>query len=447
LKRQIGICGLGYVGTVTGACLARDGHEVVGFDVVPARVTMVGNGVAPFVEPGLGELLKTGVEERRLRATTNIFDAVSGTEAMILCVGTPTGEDEVPDLRYVANAAAMIGEALRGGTTPYTVLMRSTVPPGTIEEVVIPELERASRRLVGGDGGLHVLAVPEFLREASAIADFDDPAIIVVGGPKPASARERHLVEDLFKFPERIHWVGYRTAELLKCVCNAFHATKAVFANEVGTLCESLGIDGVELMGILCEDRKLNTSAAYLRPGGPFGGSCLPKDLRALLYLSRKEQLPSLLLRATLESNDRHIQRTVEHIEQLGVRRIGLDGLAFKNGTDDLRESPMVAIAEALLERGYDLRIHDPAVMRTHLHKDRAHIPLLRHLVESPQDLLRHAELIVARGSSERLTHLATAMGTTTWVVELGRRPFRIGAESELEAEEMDRVEEAVASE
>jgi GDP-mannose 6-dehydrogenase len=387
---------------------------------------MVGSGVAPFVEPQLGELLSSAFEAGRLRATLDIEDAVRSTEGMILCVGTPTAEDETPDLRYLTQASSQIGAALKGTTKPYTVLMRSTVPPGTIQDVVIPAIEKAAHRLVGEEDGIRVLAVPEFLREGSAIADFDDPPFVAVGGPMPASQRDLDLIADLFPFPERIRYVEYRLAELLKVVCNAYHAAKTVFGNEVGQLCTSLGIDGVKLMALLCEDRKLNSSGAYLRPGGPFGGSCLPKDLRALVYLSNKTGNPSLQLRATLESNYRHIDSYVEKIDAMGVKRVGIDGLAFKNGTDDLRESPTVAIAEALLEKGYDVKIYDPAVARGKAH-DKSKAPLLARLVESQQDLLRHSEVIVQRGASPSLLQLAAAMGATPILLELGKPAYRFG--------------------
>jgi GDP-mannose 6-dehydrogenase len=422
--RRVGICGLGYVGCVTAGCLARRGHEVVGLDVVAAKVDMVGRGVAPFFEPGLRELLEAAAGQGRLRATTDTVDAVRATDTMILCVGTPTADDDTPDLRFLADAAARIGAALRGGTTPYTVIVRSTVPPGTIEEVVIPTLEREARRLVGADG-LTVLAVPEFLREGSAIADFDDPAFIIVGAPTPAPDGAREVVSDLFPFADRQRWTDYKLAELLKCVCNAYHAVKTVFANEVGALCTALGIDGRRLMEILCEDRKLNTSAAYLRPGGPFGGSCLPKDLRALLHLARREELPAMLLRSTLESNAKHVAQTTSVVERLGRRRVGLHGLAFKDGTDDLRESPMVAIAESLIARGYDVRIFDPLVLQTRDHAPHAKGRLLELLVGTPEELLRHAEVVVVRGGSAALQETAQAMGATPVLVELGRRPRR----------------------
>ncbi len=434
--QRVGICGLGYVGCVTAGCLARSGHGVVGLDVVPAKVAMVGSGVAPFFEPGLGDLLSTAAAAGRLRATTDVAEAVAGTDVMILCVGTPTADDDTPDLRFLADAAARLGAALRGETRPYTVIVRSTVPPGTIEEVIVPTLERESRRLVGADG-LAVLAVPEFLREGSAIADFDDPSFIIAGGPSPAPAGARELVDDLFPFPERVRWVSYRMAELLKCVCNAYHAVKTVFANEVGGLCAALGIDGRRLMEVLCEDRKLNTSAAYLRPGGPFGGSCLPKDLRALLHLAGREEVPALLLAATLESNAIHVAQTFSVIEKLGARRVGLHGLAFKDGTDDLRESPMVTIAESLLARGYDLRIFDPVVMRTR-HHAAAESGLLELLVDTQQDLLRHAEIIVVRGTAAALRQTARGMGVRPILIELGRRPLRDDATGGVGARDVD---------
>jgi GDP-mannose 6-dehydrogenase len=424
MQRRIGICGLGYVGTISAACLARDGHDVVGFDVVPAKVTLIENGVSPCVEPGLAELVAAAVKAGKLRATLDIADAVHSTDAMILCVGTPTASDETPDLRFVASAAARIGAALQDGR-PYTLLMRSTVPPGTIEDLVIPELERASRRLVSAADGLRVLAVPEFLREACAIADFDDPPFIIVGAAGLPSSADRSVIEDLFRFPDRVRWVDYRTAELLKCVCNAWHATKTIFANEVGALCTALGINGGRLMELLCADHKLNTSAAYLRPGGPFGGSCLPKDLRALVHLSRRNDLPSLLLNATLQSNQRHIADIVARIERIGAPRVGLHGLSFKPGTDDLRESPMVAIANALLELGFDVRIYDEDVMRSHAQTTAADSWLCSLLVETPADLLRHAQLVVLRGKSEPLMTLVRGLAEPPVILELGKEPLR----------------------
>jgi GDP-mannose 6-dehydrogenase len=427
---RIAVFGLGYVGCVTAACLARDGHEVIGVDLNAAKVASVRNGEAPLVEPGLPELLKDAVAKGRLRATVDPSQAVTETSVAILCVGTPTGPDDAPDLRALRSAAAEIGRALQGTDWPYTVLIRSTVPPGTAEGLVARELELASGRTVGdGPSDILVLSIPEFLREASAIGDYDDPPFFIVGGPTPPPKRALALIESLFgAFDDRTHWVSYRTAELLKNVCNAYHAVKVVFANEVGALCEAVGIDGIELMRVFCEDRKLNVSSAYLRPGLPFGGSCLPKDLRALLSLSRRYGVGVPLLGGTYRSNDLHIERAIESVTSLGRRRIGLDGLAFKPGTDDVRESPMVAIAERLLGKGFELKIYDPLVSQARgTQHSVAHLAKL--LVATPDELLTHAEVLVRGRASDEMLLRARELGVDPFMVDLGRPPYRVAGE------------------
>ncbi len=429
---RIAVFGLGYVGCVTAACLARDGHEVVGVDLNQEKVASVENGEAPLVEPGLSEILKDTVRKGKLRATADAKHAVSRTNVAILCVGTPTGPDGTPDLRALRSASAEIGRALKGTSLPYTVLIRSTVPPGTAEHVVSSELASASGRTVGvGASELSVLTVPEFLREATAIADYDDPPFFIVGGPTPPPEHSRALVESLFgKFRDRTHWVGYRTAELLKNVCNAYHAVKVVFANEVGALCQAADIDGVELMRIFCEDKKLNVSPAYLRPGLPFGGSCLPKDLRAMISLGKHHDVSVPLLKGTYRSNKRHIDRAVESVATLGRRRVGLDGLAFKSGTDDVRGSPMVAIAERLLGRGFELKIYDPLVSSSQVrgaHGGLSHLAKL--LVSSPDELLRHSEVLVRGRSSSDVLERAQHLGVSPFMIDLGRPPYRMVSE------------------
>jgi GDP-mannose 6-dehydrogenase len=392
-------------------------------------VDAVDHGVAPLEEPGLAELLAEAVRAGRLRATSSPSEAVRASSVAIICVGTPTGRDETPDLRAIAAAAAQIGETLKDGKEPYTVLLRSTVPPGTAESLFARILAKESGRTVGsGATDLMVLTVPEFLREATAIADYDDPPFFVVGGPLPAPERGVALVHSLFgAFADRLHWVSYGTAELLKNVCNAYHAVKVVFANEVGALCAAAGIDGIEMMRVFCEDKKLNVSSAYLRPGLPFGGSCLPKDLRALLYLGRRYGVDVPQLGGTLESNVLHIDRAIESIEEIGRRRIGLEGLAFKAGTDDVRESPMVEVAERLLGRGYDLRIYDPLVTRSVTRSPRADLAhLARLLVPHPVRFLKHAEVLVRGRSSTELLDRAGALGLAPVVVDLGRPPYRL---------------------
>jgi GDP-mannose 6-dehydrogenase len=432
-SEKVAIFGLGYVGCVTAACLARDGHEIVGIDINPSKVDAVANGIAPLEEPGLATLLAEAVQAGRLHATSSSSEAVLSTNVAIICVGTPTGPDEGTDLRGVAAAAWQIGAALKNRNEPYTVIMRSTVPPGTAEGLVSRTLRNTSGRPIGsGPTDIMILTVPEFLREATAIADYDEPPFFVVGGPTPPPERATTLVQSLFgRFCDRLHWVDYRTAELLKNVCNAYHAVKVVFANEVGALCEAVGINGIEMMQVFCQDRKLNVSAAYLRPGLPFGGSCLPKDLRALVHLGRCYGVNVPQLGSTLESNALHIDRAIQSIEQTGRKRIGLEGLAFKSGTDDVRESPMVAVAERLLGRGYDLRIFDPLVSRSVARSPRADLAhLTRLLVPRPGRFLRHAEVLVRGSSSNDLLEHARTLGLDPVVIDLGRPPYRVSPPS-----------------
>lgn len=427
---RVAVIGLGYVGCVTAACLANEGHSVVGVDIDPGKVAAVAGGTAPFMEPGLPELIQRQVGAGRLGATSDVASAVAETDVAILCVGTPTGADEAPNLSALVAACQQIGSVLRQRPDkPYTVIVRSTVPPGTAEGLVARTLASAAQRSSrgSGDAGLLVLTVPEFLREASALADYDDPCLFVVGGPTPPGARAQEVIRSLFgRFEDRLQWVSYRSAELLKNVCNAYHALKVVFANEVGTLCEAVGIDGIELMRVFCQDKKLNISPAYLRPGLPFGGSCLPKDLRALVHLGRVYGLDVPQLRATLRSNELQIDRTINAIEATGQRRIGLEGLAFKPGTDDLRESPMVEVAERLLGRGYDLRIYDPLVYDSPLRERKELSHLTRRLVRRLDPFLRHADVLVRGRQSPELLARVRELGLTPRVVDLGRPPYRV---------------------
>jgi GDP-mannose 6-dehydrogenase len=427
---RVAVLGLGYVGCVTAACLAKDGHSILGVDVQPAKVSAISEGKAPLSEPGLSELIQQQVELGRLRATTDVAAAVRDTDIAIICVGTPTGPDDGQDLRALAGVCRQLGSALREHPRerPYTVIVRSTVPPGTAEELVLPTLQQ-SAGTVAAEGVL-VLSVPEFLREASALADYDEPSLFVVGAATPPSDRAREVVQALFgRFEDRLQWVSYRTAELVKNVCNAYHALKVVFANEVGSLCQAVNIDGIELMRVFCKDTKLNCSPAYLRPGLPFGGSCLPKDLRALLHLGRLHGIDVPQLRATLRSNELQIDRTIEAIEALGRRRIGLEGLAFKPGTDDVRESPMVEIAERLLGRGYDLRIYDPLVYSSSLRERPEFAHLTRRLVRRVDPFLRHSDVLLRSRPSRQLLERAQALGLEPQVVDLGRPPYRVMAE------------------
>jgi GDP-mannose 6-dehydrogenase len=421
---RIAMFGLGYVGCVSAACLARRGHDVLGVDVNPRKVDMVNAGHSPVIEPGLAELIKEQVALGRLSATVDAAGAIREADLSIVCVGTPSTSHGGPNLDALERVAVAIGEALSASERRHTVVVRSTVAPGTTEELVIPLIEGASGLRAGFEFG--VIVNPEFLREGSAIDDFDNPAKTVVGELDSASG---DVVAALYEgMPAPLFRVPLRVAEFAKYVDNAFHALKIAFANEIGVLCRSSGIDSHELMPSFLADRKLNISEAYLRPGFAFGGSCLPKDLRALLYAARRADLDLPLLESVLPSNDRHLARTVDVVLSLGRLRVGILGLAFKPGVDDLRESPLVELAERLIGKGYDLRIYDPAVSISRLvganrEYMSEHLPHLSELlVESVEDLLEHAEVcIVGAASPEAADALAHADGRQ--IVDLVRLP------------------------
>ncbi|HEY7253670.1 MAG TPA: nucleotide sugar dehydrogenase, partial [Methylomirabilota bacterium] len=352
---RVSVFGLGYVGCVTAACLAKAGHEVLGVDINPEKVAMVSTGTSPLVEPGLGEVLDEMVNAGRLRATTSTAEAISASDLGLICVGTPSRDSGQLDVTAVERVAEDIGHAVRKRTAPYTVVLRSTVLPGTTESILVPALGKA-----GGPGGVAVAVNPEFMREGSSLHDFARPPLTLVGCADTDTAS---LVRELYADVDApfVH-TSVRTAEMAKYVSNAFHALKVTFANEIGDLCEALGADPQEVMRIFALDRKLNISEAYLRPGFAFGGSCLPKDVRALLYAARAADLVVPMLAEILPSNERQIQQGVSRVLATRRRRIGVLGLAFKAGTDDLRESPMVRLVEALIGKGCDVRILDRSV-------------------------------------------------------------------------------------
>src|SRR3989475_12797070 len=352
---RVSVFGLGYVGCVTATCLAKMGHTVVGVDVNADKVMMVTDAVPPVVEPGLGELLAEVRGENRLSATTSSEEAVRETDLSLICVGTPGRANGQLDVASVERVGKEIGHALIGRTEPYTVVLRSTVLPGTTERVLIPSL------LAGGEGKLlsplRVAVNPEFMREGCSLRDFAGPAFTLVGCDDLETAA---LLRSLYAGVAApfVHTTP-RTDEMVKYVANGFHALKVCFANEIGDVCTALGVDAQEVMRIFLMDRKLNVSEAYLRPGFAFGGSCLPKDLRALTYAARRADLPVPLLAAILPSNEAQIRRAIDAILAERRRRIGVVGLSFKPGTDDLRESPMVTLVETLIGKGCDVRVLD----------------------------------------------------------------------------------------
>jgi GDP-mannose 6-dehydrogenase len=406
---NISVFGLGYVGSVTAACFAARDHGVIGVDIDPGKVAAVDAGVTPVLEPGLADLIGRGAASGRLRATTDAAEAIACTDLSFVCVGTPSQSNGSVNLEPLKRATGEIGAALAGKSGYHCVVFRSTIPPGTIEGVLLPILTAQSGREPGRDFG--VAANPEFLREGSAIADFQAPSRTVIG---EWDARSGEALAALYAgFEAPIVRTTLRTAELVKYGDNAFHATKVAFANEIGNLCAGLGIDGRALMEIFCLDHRLNLSRAYLRPGGPFGGSCLPKDLRALIYRARQADVSVPLLEGVLVSNERQKRVVLERVFRTGRRRIGLLGLAFKAGTDDLRESPAVELAETLIGKGYDVCVYDPNVELSRLHgANRAYIEreiphIAAILCPSADALLARAEVLVLTAGEPALVAAA----------------------------------------
>lgn len=355
---RISVFGLGYVGTVSAACLASRSHHVIGVDVNPVKVDLVNEGKSPFVEPDLELLIQRGIRSERLRATTDWARAVAETDLSFVCVGTPSVASGAIDLRAVVGVCKQIGEALNSKSSRHTVVIRSTVLPGTFRDRVIPELERASGKTAQLD--FDVGCNPEFLREGTAVADFMSPAKTVVGAD---SLKTSERILDLYTgLPGPVVSTTPEVAEFIKYVDNPWHALKVAFANEIGNLCSRAGVDSRAVMDIFCLDEKLNISTAYLKPGFAFGGSCLPKDLRALTHLARNLDLEVPVLQSVLESNDVQVKRALDFILGLEKRRIGVLGCAFKMSTDDMRESPFVELVERLIGKGRQVKIFDPNV-------------------------------------------------------------------------------------
>lgn len=355
MSRRISIFGLGYVGSVTAACLAHKGHRVVGVDVNPSKVETFESGRTPVLEEGIEEFIAESTRACRLHATSDTAKAVMESEASFICVGTPNLRNGRHDLRQVEHVVHDIGKALRQKNEFHTVILRSTVMPGTTESMVIPKLEEASGKKAGADFG--VCYNPEFLREGSAVSDFLQPTITVLGATDPSHVR---VVREVYQWvPGKIFETSLTTAETVKSICNAFHALKVVFANEVGTLCKLMGIDTDAVFEIFKSDTRLNASAAYLTPGFAFGGSCLPKDLRAVIQCARQLNLRLPVIESVLESNSDHLERAVEEVLSTGKKKVSVLGLSFKTGTDDLRESPLVHFTKRLLGEGCQIRIWD----------------------------------------------------------------------------------------
>jgi GDP-mannose 6-dehydrogenase len=355
MKRNVSVFGLGYIGSVTAACLAHQGHQVVGVDSNAAKAESLESGRSPIIEKGLDNLIASARKESRLRATTDAASAVLHSEISLICVGTPSQPNGKLDLSHVKNVCREIGQVLRPSNKFHSVVLRSTVLPGTTENIVVPILEEASGKRAGRD--FAVCYNPEFIREGTAVADFFEPPFTVLG-----ASDHSHFspLRDVYEgVRSRVFETSLAGAEMVKYACNAFHALKVSFANELGTLCKAFGVDTQSVNEIFISDTRLNISAAYLSPGFAFGGSCLPKDLRALTYRAKELDLHLPLLDGVLLSNAQHIERAVESVLRAKVRKVGVVGLSFKAGTDDLRESPLVQLIKRLLGEGLEICIWD----------------------------------------------------------------------------------------
>jgi len=422
-RMQISIFGLGYVGCVSAACLARDGHTVTALDVNPDKLTALAAGLSPIQEPGLAPLIAAGVAGGRLRATADVARAVAGSDLSLVCVGTPSAAGGAPDLQFVQRVCAQIGAALPHARRYHTVVLRSTMLPGSTEDVMVPILNHASGQRAGRAFG--VCYNPEFLREGVAISDFCAPPRVVIG---QLDARSGDALEPIYR---SLHAptvrTALRTAEMVKYADNAFHALKVAFANEIGTLCATLAIDSHDVMDLFALDTTLNLGAAYLRPGFAFGGSCLPKDLRGLLQRARELKVPGPLLEAVLASNEQHKRRAVELIRRTGRKKIGVLGLSYKDGTDDLRESPAVELVEQLLRDGYDITVYDrnvsPSALvganRSYVERELPHLSaLLRATLDA---VLDHAEVLVITALRDEFAMVLDRLRPEQVVIDLVR--------------------------
>jgi GDP-mannose 6-dehydrogenase len=423
---NVSVFGLGYVGSVSAATFADDGHHVIGVDVNPTKVTMLNDGKSPIVEPGLEELITQTVAAGRLRATTSTEEAIDATDVSLVSVSTPSRRNGSLDLTYLARVCEQIGAALARKRSYHVVIIRSTVLPGTTDCTVIPILERASGKTYGVDFG--VAMNPEFLREGSAVRDIKQPPMTLVGHNHAADATAAVALYQHLDAP--LITCDIRVAEMIKYASNAWHAVKVCFGNEIGNLCKRLGVDGHDVMDIFCRDDKLNLSPYYLKPGFAFGGSCLPKDVRALEYRAKELDLELPVIHALLRSNQLQIQHALDQIVETGKKRVGLLGFSFKAGTDDLRESPMVILAETLIGKGYEVRIYDRNVLLARLtgsNKDyiEQQIPhLSRLLCGSIDEVLDASDVIVIGNAGAEFGGALSRCRPDHTILDLVRIPF-----------------------
>ena len=418
---KIAIFGLGYVGVVSAACLARDGHEVLGVDPNSVKTELVNQAKSPIVEPGLDALMRSTVASGHLKASADHAGAVQHCDLMLICVGTPGAANGSLDLRYVRRICEQIGEALAGLEDFKIVAIRSTLLPGSMQSVVIPTLEKSSGKRAGEHFG--VCINPEFLREGTAIYDYDHPPKTVIGANDERTAAPVRAIYAKLEAPMIV--TDLRTAEMVKYVDNSWHALKVTFANEMGRLAKAMSVDSRSLMRLFCMDTKLNISPTYLRPGFAFGGSCLPKDVRALTYQGKLLDVETPVLSSILASNQVQVERALTLIRASGQRRVGLLGLSFKEGTDDLRESPIVTLAEQLIGKGFELLIYDRNVKLASLvgaNRDYIlnHIPHIgRLLVDDAAALFAASDVVVIATAEKEFAGLVTRHGSGKVIVDL----------------------------
>lgn len=420
---KISIFGLGYVGAVSAGCLATDGHEVIGVDPNKTKVDLINQGTTPIIEKDIGEMIAATVKSGHLRATADVRDAVFGSDMSLICVGTPSQLNGNLDLSHVRKVCQEIGAAIAEKDTFHVVVARSTMLPGSMRSLVIPTLEAASGKVAGVDFG--VCNNPEFLREGTAVYDYYNPPKTVIGeSDEKAGAL---LVQLYAKMDAPLVRTDVETAEMVKYTDNTWHAVKVAFANEIGNICKAVGIDGHKVMEIFCQDTKLNLSPYYMKPGFAFGGSCLPKDVRALTYKARSLDLDLPLLNSILPSNQRQVEKGIKMIADKGARKVGILGFSFKAGTDDLRESPLVDVIEHLLGKGYELKLYDKNVnlaALTGANQDYIlnHIPHISKLmVTSMQDVLDFADTIVIGNGAAEFKSVPGSLKPHQHIVDLVR--------------------------
>jgi GDP-mannose 6-dehydrogenase len=433
---RVSIFGLGYVGAVSCACLPELGHHVIGVDTNPVKIGLINEGKSPVVEESIDELIGSALAAGKLRATDNAADAVRDSELSLISVATPSNPNYTPDLTAVDSVIRSIGAAIRDKPSWHTIALRSTVPPGTTEDRVRPLIEESSGRKVGDR--LSLVFNPEFLREGSSVKDFHQPPQTVIGSLDETGFT---VMERLYGgLPGEVVRTTPRVAESVKYLCNVFHALKIVFANEAGSVLKACGLDGREVMKIFCQDRQLNISSVYLRPGFAFGGSCLPKEVKGFLNLARQMGVPVPTLGALLDSNAAHVDRAFQMIARDGRRKVALFGLAFKPGTDDLRDSPLVTLAERLVGRGFELSIYDDFVKISRLlgknkeFIDREVPHLDKLLVPTPEEALDGAEVIVVGHADAAARQVIVANAGGRRIVDLsGYADLRTNTAAEYE--------------